>query len=193
MATENQKIVAKRVAAKVGKGGKVSISKEMRESGVYSESVSKNPEKLTGSKGWKELMERYLPDETLGAIHEELLNAKHLDHMVFPPTAKLTDPEIKEYIEACGCKLRRISHGEQAIHVFFYAPDNRARKDALDMAFKLKGRYAPLRVYTEPDPLEDLPDDELNRQLKEAESELARRLNPQKGNAGKKGRVASKK
>ena len=44
------------------KGGKISVSKAMREAG-YSEKTAKNPKHLTNSKTWKELMKEFLPDE----------------------------------------------------------------------------------------------------------------------------------
>lgn len=73
MATENQKQVFNKVQEKVGKGGKVAISKEME--GTYSKSVAKNPQKLTGSKGWQELMEQNFPDKDLAKVHKEGLKA----------------------------------------------------------------------------------------------------------------------
>lgn len=190
MATENQKKVVKIIARNIGKGRKISVSEAMKESGVYAESMTENPQRLTNSQGYKELMERYLPDLLLDTIHSQLLTAKHLDQIIFPADSNLTDEEIQDLVESSfGCALKKISRGERAIYVFFYAPDNRARKDALDMAFKRKGRYAPLRVYTEPDPLEELPDEELSKSLAEAEAELIRR-NP---NARQKSKIAPKK
>ena len=53
----------------------------------------------------------------------------------------LTDEEIKEMLESVNCKVRRIVHGTQARHVYFWSPDNKSRKDALDLGYKLKNRY----------------------------------------------------
>ena len=53
----------------------------------------------------------------------------------------LTDKEIIELLAEVNCKVSRIVHGETCRHVYYWAPDNKARKDALDMAYKLKGRY----------------------------------------------------
>lgn len=171
MATENQKIVFKQVVAKVRKGQKISISKEMRESGVYSEETSKIPGKLTKSKGWKELLDSDLSDDLLSERHKELLNSTTLDSQTFPKGVKtneekeeiykkkeieavekgeeykhvdiLSDEDIKELLASVNCTVRKIVHGEQARYVYFWCADNRARKDALDMAYKLKGKYAP--------------------------------------------------
>lgn len=50
----------------------VSISAAMREAG-YPDITAKNPKNLTESKGFKELMEEFLPDSLLGMKHQELL------------------------------------------------------------------------------------------------------------------------
>lgn len=63
----------------------------------YSRAMAKNPQKLTESKGWKELMDKHLPDDRLAQKHEQLLE----------------DEESNVQVKA------------------------------LDMAYKLKGSYAP--------------------------------------------------
>ncbi len=73
-----QKVVFNRVADKVRKGEKISISKEIRESGVYSPTVAQKPQKLTRSKGWEELLEKYLPDSHLGKKHREFLDTPRI-------------------------------------------------------------------------------------------------------------------
>ncbi len=55
----------------------------------------------------------------------------------------LTDKEIIAMLAEVNCKVRRIVHGETARHVYYWAADNKARKDALDMAYKIRGTYAP--------------------------------------------------
>lgn len=169
--TENQKVVFNRVVDKVRKGTKVSISKEMRESGVYSETTSTKPDKLTKSKGWQALIKTYLGDGLLSQTHHDLLKSTTLDHMTFPLGVRtnlekeeeyekrkakaiekgedykhvdiLSDEEIKELLASVNCTVKKIVHGEQARYVYFWSADNRARKDGLDMAYKLTGKYAP--------------------------------------------------
>jgi len=51
------------------------ISRAMLDNG-YSPATAKNPCELTESKGWKELLEKYLPDEKLLKKHDEALEAK---------------------------------------------------------------------------------------------------------------------
>lgn len=61
---------------------------------------------------------------------------------------KLTDEEIVQLLADVNCTVRKIVHGETARHVYFWAPDNKARKEALDMGYKLKGHYAPEKKLT---------------------------------------------
>ena len=112
-----------------------------------------------------------LPEDLLGQKHRALLDSTRLEHMTFPTGPRdeahrielnnahildhqqhgkklkvedgLSDEEIKTYLEEVNCKVRRIEHGEFARHVYFWASDNKAVKDALDMAYKLRGSYAP--------------------------------------------------
>lgn len=58
----------------------------------------------------------------------------------------LTDKEIIDMLGEVNCKVKRIVHGETARHVYYWVLDAKARKDALDMAYKLKGRYATEKV-----------------------------------------------
>ena len=129
------------------------ITKAMRDAG-YSEATINNPKDLTDSLGWKELLEKHLSENKLTQVHEELLNSSRLDHMVFPLGPKknaekkegedsLSDEDIILDLKSVNCTVRRIVHGETARHVYFWANDNKARKEALDMAYKLRGSYAP--------------------------------------------------
>lgn len=170
MPTIRQKIAFKKT---VENGG--NVSKAMRDA-KYGK-TSKNPKKLTQSKGWQELMDEYLPEKDLARVHKELTLSTKVDHMVFPlgpededdinfsgakvfkkekedtdeaelpepykERTTLTDKEIIEMLAEVNCKVRRIVHGETARHVYFWAPDSKARKDGLDMAYKLRGSYAP--------------------------------------------------
>jgi hypothetical protein len=116
------------------------VSKAMKESD-YSAAMAKNPQKLTTTKGWKELMDQYLPDKKLMKVHNKMLGATYVDHMVFP--LNVTDDEIKTLLKSVNCTVRKFMHSETQTHVWYWSCDNKARKDALDMAYKLKGSYAP--------------------------------------------------
>ncbi len=120
----------------VENGGK-SVSAAMREAG-YSDASAKNPDKLTKSKAWKDLLDKALPDNKLLQVHKKLLNAQRLDHMVFPLGIEQAD--IKKLLSSVGCTPKKIKTGQQAIHVWLWAPDFKARKDAVELGYKIKGK-----------------------------------------------------
>lgn len=111
------------------KGG--SMGAAMREAG-YGAGTAKNPQKLTYSKGWKELIDKFLPTELLLERHKELLNKREI--------VKLKNKVITDQ------------------------PHSDANK-ALDMAYKLKGNYAPqksahLNIVVS-SPMKEMSDEEL--------------------------------
>jgi hypothetical protein len=112
MATEKQKAVFDKIVENHG-----NVSKTMREVG-YDEDTAKNPKNLTESKGWKELMEEYLPNKLLGEKHRELLYKEQV-----VTKNNMTTGEVDV-----------IPTGEM---------DAVAVAKGLDMAYKLKGAYAP--------------------------------------------------
>lgn len=160
---------AKKAFDKMLENGGV-VSSAMIEAG-YSPAMAKNPQKLTGTLAWQQLMEEYLPDDEIAEKHKELLRSTRLDHQVFALGPKdeedkkkyieidkakaikegkeyreieyVTDEDIRQMLEDINCKVRRIVHRETARDVYFWVADNRSRKDAIDMAYKLKGTYAP--------------------------------------------------
>lgn len=87
------------------------VSKAMREVG-YSEAMAKNPQKVTKSKGYQNLLQKYLPDTHLVQKHRAFLDA----------------PRI----------VRTYKKGDLETEV--EETDPGAIK-ALDMAYKLKGKY----------------------------------------------------
>lgn len=60
----------------------------------------------------------------------------------------LTDKDIRELLMTVGCTVQRIVHGEQARHVYFWSPNTKAQLTALDMAYNLRGSYAPKKLDT---------------------------------------------
>jgi len=84
----------------------------------YAPSVIRKPKVLTGSKAWKELMDKFIPDELLAEKHRELL-------------------EVPK-------KVRTYVRGELTNE--YEELDSQAVSKGLDMGYKLKGRYAPDKV-----------------------------------------------
>jgi hypothetical protein len=135
MATIKQKKAVKKIMENHG-----NVSKGMIEVG-YKPATAKNPKNLTKSKGWVELMESFLDDRLLAEKHRELLEATGIGHMVFP--LNVTDDQIVFLLQEANCQAKRFMHSETQTHVWYFAPDNNSRKSALEMAYKLKGHYAP--------------------------------------------------
>jgi len=111
------------------------VSRSMREAG-YSPNTAKTPKAITESKGWQELMEQYMPDDLLAQKHNELLNKK----------------EVVIKTNSKG-KFEVVETGQLETH---------AVRSALDMGYKLKGRYAPEKLK-----IMDLNDDLSDEQLEE--------------------------
>lgn len=116
MATLRQKIAAKKT---VENGG--NVSKAMREA-KYSVAMSNNPQKLTQTKTWAELMEKYLPDNLLARRHKQLLNAK----------VKIT---------TTSKKAGEVERTKTTTYM-----DNEAVGKGLDLAYKIKDKLKPTKI-----------------------------------------------
>lgn len=174
MATARQRKAAQKILENLGLDKPRPVGEILREIG-YSNATSQTPTLVTESKGFKELIDQYLPDEDVLSAHKSLLNSTRIEHMVFPvykdpdagvpeegdipeelepqphggalkrrhavtEGASLSDSEIEDMLDEVNCKVRKIVHGETARHVYYWAPDSLARKAAIDMAYKIKGR-----------------------------------------------------
>jgi hypothetical protein len=180
MSKEKAKQVVKKTLENIGKPGKRagSISAAMRSVG-YSYSYSKNPQAFTATKTYQECVKEYLPDELITKRHNELANASEINHYIFPnlsdrPVKKgkhvgikiqkneLTNGEIKEIVESVpGCRLIYVKRDWVGAIAFYSQPDSKSRKDAIDMAYKLKGYYAPEKIQLVRRKYQDLTDKDL--------------------------------
>ena len=112
--------------------------KALRKAG-YSKTSSEKPKEILESKGWQELMEEYLPDNLLAEKHKELLNKKEV---ILRNNNKTKEIEV-------------VPTGEI---------DQQAVGKALDLAYKLKGKYAAKKIKFEDDN-EELTDEEVEDEL----------------------------
>ena len=93
----------------------------------YSPSYAHNPNDFRNTEAVKVEYKDRFPDNELIKVHKGLLDAKYLDHMVFPlfnlnPKEKedvgekngeqLTDQGIIDLLASVNCTVRRITHGE---------------------------------------------------------------------------------
>lgn len=96
------------------------------------------------TKSWEKLLDERLGDDKLSNIHAQLAVAKKLDYMLF--VHEIKDEDIYELMDSVLCVPKKIIHGVQGTHVWFWSPDNLARDKALDKAYKLRGKYAAEKI-----------------------------------------------
>lgn len=113
-----QKAVAKNLLENVGKP----IGKAMLEAG-YSPAMAKNPDHLTKSKGWAELMEQYLPDDKVLKVVNDAFEANKVisshsepDYMTPDHPTRLKAAELSSKLKG---KLIDKSQVDAKINVYF--------------------------------------------------------------------------
>ncbi len=111
----------------------------MRESGVYSEEFSKHPERLTESKGWKELVAEHLGDGFNVQRLRKLFDQKRVEYFTF--NKNLPDDVITKAVEDAGLTVINISFTDQGKLAWYSTDDVMAVTKALDMLHKIKGVY----------------------------------------------------
>ena len=172
------KIRAKSAIVKLAENGGKSMSAAMRAVG-YSPEYARQPQKFLKTKTAQELLEEYLPDELIAKRHSELLDAADIQHYCFPKLGEnrvkgkkgekskvekqeLTNEEIKEIVESVpGCRLIYVKRDFMGAWAFYQVPDTKSRKDAIDMAYKRKGDYAPDKIELTKRKYQDLTNAEL--------------------------------
>ena len=80
MATIKQKIAIEKLSEIIRKSPSqktITIGRILRSAG-YSESVCKAPQRVTESKGWKNLVNEYFPDNQLAEMHKKLLEKEEI-------------------------------------------------------------------------------------------------------------------
>lgn len=174
----------KKVIQKMVENGGKSVSKAMLEVG-YSPAYAKNPQKLTNTKIYQDLISVYLPDEELIKKHRELLGANKIRRFLFPIIKKgekkseLTNDEIREILESItGYRLIYVKTGRFGKIASYSVPDNHARLKALDLAYKLHGKYAPEQSGNIKRKYQDLTDTELDALIKTYKDRLKIGANP---------------
>lgn len=137
---ERHNLLAKKMIENVGKGKPISLSKAMLESG-YSKSYSHNPHVLKKTRSWDVILKEVFNEEFLAEQHMELFLAKEVQKFTFP--TKMKDEEIISSVGSAGFKVIVVRPSPIGKMAFYSIPNARAKKDALDFAYKLKNKYAP--------------------------------------------------
>lgn len=87
--------------------------------------------------------------EELAQHHKKLLNQKQKSYFVFPKS--MEDEEIIDKVNKAGFEVIVISPGEKGKYAFYSIDDAVAIRSGLDMAYKIKGTYAPEKKIIEVD------------------------------------------
>lgn len=82
-----------------------------------------------------------LSDTLLNDSHVKLFKQKQLAYFTFPKN--MEDEEIKNHVEANGLQLIVIRPSDKGKLAFYSIDDAQAISKALDMGYKIKGKYAP--------------------------------------------------
>lgn len=166
MATFRQRLVAQ----KITDNHRNSVSQAMLEAG-YSPHTASKPSNLTKSNGWRELTKGWFCDEDVVSVHAEMLHAVKRKRYLFPLSTP--DKDIREIIEFDDSfKLLYIEERKRQKVAHYLAPDNNVIGKALDLVYRIKGKYefgkrlARGEVMRE-DPYEDMTDEELMTKLRE--------------------------
>jgi len=101
MSTLRQKIVASKIFA--NRGSKDTVKKIMKDAG-YSDAYAKNPQQLTTTRSWRQLMDKYLPDEKIVKKIDEGLEANRVISAV--NTAKQASGGTTDFIEVPDFAIR---------------------------------------------------------------------------------------
>lgn len=112
MATLKQNALAKKII----ENPRLTMGQAMREVG-YSDATASHPTDVTNSIGWKQLMDKYLPDDELLKVHEEGLRAN-----------KVISAKI-------------IGNANEQTDDFIEVPDHPTRAKYLDLAYKVKNKF----------------------------------------------------
>lgn len=99
--TTKQKLAAKKFL----ENPSLPMNRIMREAG-YSENTVVDPSNLTNSKGWKELMEKHLPDNKLLEVHESALEATKVITSHTEPDYVVPDYQIRLKAVELGYKVK---------------------------------------------------------------------------------------
>lgn len=127
----------KRVLKHLGEnGGKMADALRKEK---FSEKTVDNPQKVTTSKTWQELMDEYFPDEFVTKKHMELMNATKVIYASFPQ--KMKPKDAMDIVRAAGHQPHSTAVFQGQLHVFYFAADFHFRDQGLDKLYKISGKY----------------------------------------------------
>lgn len=134
----------------------------------YSDAVADNPQKITKSKSWKQLLDQYLPEDKLLKLHDQQLNSWKLQSMLFQK--QVDDESIFELMEQVNCVVKKVVEIPTGKLVFYITPDNQSRNKALEMGLKLHKKLTDKVEIKDTTPYTGLTDQELAERIKKGKN-----------------------
>ena len=154
---------AEAIATHVANGG--SKADALRAVG-YSEAIARNPQRVFNSPIVQAILEEAGVEivPLIRDLHRMAKTAGKVDYAEFPPLRdqedfnpfedeedtsgdeQLSDEEIRTMIEEKGGFVKYIKHTKRGRHVWFFAPDNKSKLEAMEKLINLHGIYAPKRT-----------------------------------------------
>ena len=138
MATVKQQLAFKKTMENNG-----NVSRSMREAG-YSRNHAKNPQSLINSKGFQEMLEKYISKKRIIEKIDKMMNQGELVQKVFP--ADLDNEIIKKIFKDANIPILYLlgpTSGNPAISVYYLKPDTFSQDKAVEKTIKLYGLYEP--------------------------------------------------
>lgn len=159
----------------------------------YSESYA-HTGLISQTEEWKELIEQHLPEDLLTHVHQDLLVSSNIGKIPFGYNT--SDAEIRNTLDGLGLEIIGIEivykNGDEDMpigkDVRVKQPDRNTRLKAIDLAYKLRGSYAPDKL--------DVNDSQASKRLeklREEKSELKARYDKLNKKKKKNGRRPGKK
>ena len=152
--------------------GSKNVRSAMEKAG-YSKSYSQKSA-VDKSQTFMEKFNEIMPEETILGWHNNLGNAKRTQQLTIDKG--VDDAVIEAWIISVNGVIHKIIEGKLYKTVLFWTRDNKAVKDAIDMAYKLRGDFAPQKhEEINANPFMKMSDSELAQALREAEAFLSKK------------------
>lgn len=154
----------KKILEKIGKGK--TLTQAAQEVG-YAETTATSGA-ITKTKSWKQMLDHYLPESKLLAVHDQQLNSYKLQSMLFQK--QIDDEVIYELIESINSVLKKIVEIPTGKVVFYITADNQSRNKALEMGLKLHKKLTDKVEVKDTTPYTGLTDQELAERIKKGKN-----------------------
>jgi hypothetical protein len=163
--TEETKMRYKRIAKAVVEGSP--LKKVIKEQG-YSDTIAESPTKLTKKKSFQELLNEIMPEEFVLDQHKRLYS-EHRDIKQIR-LESLEDEDIKQACDGYE-NVSVVKKTEEGYTLLIINQvDRQARKDAVELAHRLRGSFSPTKIEIKRE-YEDIPDEQLLALLKDKQEE----------------------